>query len=146
MLGVFDERWVEPYAQALLNLGSDRAWVVHGRDGMDEISTTGPTIVAEIIDNGIRVFELTPEDMGLSRASLDDLRGGSAAANADALQAVLKGEPGPFADLVAANAAAALVVSGLAPDIKAGIALARDGIARGAALAALETLVRSSNG
>jgi anthranilate phosphoribosyltransferase len=140
VLGVFNAHWVEPYARALQSLGSERAWVVHGLDGMDEISTTGPTRVVELRDGALRLFELTPEDMGVARATLDDLRGGSPAYNAEAVRRVLAGEPGPFADLVAVNAGAAILVAGLEPDLKAAIARAREAIANGRALAALDGL------
>jgi anthranilate phosphoribosyltransferase len=145
VLGVFGPEWVEPFAQALLALGSDRAFVVHGRDGIDEISTTGPTLIAELKDGKVRSWELNPEDLGVTRAGLHDLRGGAAQENADALLRVLKGEPGPFADLVLANAAAALVVAGLADTLRAGVERARGSIADGRALAALEALKRASN-
>jgi anthranilate phosphoribosyltransferase len=146
VLGVFGPEWVEPFAKALLGLGSERAMVVHGRDGIDEISTTGPTLVAEVKDGKIRAWELTPEDLGVKRTALEDLRGGTARENADALLQVLKGEPGPFADLVVANAAAALVVAELADNLRAGVERARGSIASGRALAALEALKRATNG
>jgi anthranilate phosphoribosyltransferase len=146
VLGVFAPEWVEPLAHALQGLGSETAWVVHGRDGIDEISTTGPTLVAELKDGHVTVFELTPEDLGLPRVSLDQLRGGTVEQNAASLRRVLGGEPGPFADLVAVNAAAALVVAGIAPDLKAGIALSRESIAHGKAMATFEALKAASNG
>lgn len=146
VLGVFAPEWVEPLANALRGLGSETAWVVHGQDGIDEISTTGPTLVAELKDGAVTCFELTPEALGLSRARMDDLRGGTVEQNAASLRRVLGGEPGPFADLVAANAAAALVVAGLASDLKTGIALARESIAKGKAMAAFEALKAASNG
>lgn len=145
VLGVFSLEWVEPFAQALLALGSERAFVVHGRDGIDEISTTGPTLVAEVKDGKVQSWELTPEDLGLKRVGLHDLRGGTAQENASALLGVLKGEPGAFADLVVANAAAALVVADLAGSLRAGVERARGSIASGRALAALEALKRASN-
>jgi anthranilate phosphoribosyltransferase len=145
VLGVFGPEWVEPFANALLLLGSEHALVAHGRDGIDEISTTGPTLVAEVKDGKVRTWELTPEDLGLKRAALGDLRGGTAQENADALLRVLKGESGPFADLVIANAAAALVVAGLADNLRAGVERARGSIASGRALAALEALKRATN-
>jgi anthranilate phosphoribosyltransferase len=146
VLGVFAAEWVEPLANALQGLGSETAWVVHGRDGIDEISTTGPTLVAELKNGRITTFELTPEALGLPRVSLDQLRGGTVEQNAASLRRVLGGESGAFADLVAANAAAALVVAGIAPDLKAGIALARESIAQGKAMAAFEALKAASNG
>ena len=146
VLGVFAPEWVEPVARALLALGAERAMVVHGLDGMDEIATTGPTRVTELKDGVLRTMELTPEFLGVQKASMDDLRGGTAAANAEALKAVLAGSPGPFADLVAVNAGAAIMVAGLAPDITSGIIKAREAISSGAAMAALEALKGASNG
>lgn len=146
VLGVFGSEWVEPFANALLSLGSERAFVVHGRDGMDEISTTGATVVSEVKDGALQSYLIAPEDLGVQRASLDQLRGGAASENAQSLLRVLKGEPGPFADLVAVNAAAALVVAGLAPDLRVGVDVARASIASGKAMAALDALKRASNG
>jgi anthranilate phosphoribosyltransferase len=146
VLGVFAPEWVEPFARALLALGSERALVVHGKDGIDEISTSGPTLVAEVKDGVVRTWELTPDDLGVKRAGLDALRGGTAAENAAALTRVLKGDPGPFADLVAVNAAAALVVAGLVDSLRAGVERARESISSGRALATLEALKRASNG
>lgn len=146
VLGVFAAEWVEPYAQALQTLGSERAWVVHALDGMDEISTTDTTLVAEIRDGKVQRFELTPEQLGVPRGSLDALRGGTAADNAAALGRVLDGEQGPFADLVVVNAAAALVVAGVAPDLHSAVAAARASIVSGRARASLEALKRASNG
>jgi len=145
VLGVFEARWVEPYAQALRSLGTERAWVVHGLDGMDEISTTAPTRIAELRDGAVRLFELTPEEMGIDRASLGELRGGSTAYNADAIRAVLDSAAGAFADLVVVNAAAALVVAGVAANISDGIVQARAAIASGEAKGSLAALVRASN-
>lgn len=146
VLGVFSPEWVGPFADALLALGVERALVVHGVDGMDEISTTGATLVADIKDGQIRMQDLTPERMGLPRASLDDLRGGTVAENAEALKRVLAGEPGPFADLVLANSGAAILVAGLSGSLLGGIDMARKSIASGKAMAALEALRRASNG
>jgi anthranilate phosphoribosyltransferase len=146
VLGVFAPEWVEPLAHALQGLGSETAWVVHGQDGIDEISTTGSTLVAELKNGAVTRFELTPEDLGLPRVSMDVLRGGTVQENAASLRRVLDGEPGPFADLVAVNAAAALVAAGIAPSLKAGIALARESIASGKAMASFEALKAASNG
>jgi anthranilate phosphoribosyltransferase len=146
VLGVFAPEWVEPLAHALQGLGSETAWVVHGQDGIDEISTTGPTLVAELKNGAVTRFELTPEELGLPRVSMDVLRGGTVQENAASLRRVLDGEPGPFADLVAVNAAAALLAAGIAPSLKAGIALARESIASGKAMASFEALKAASNG
>lgn len=146
VLGVFGPEWVEPFARALAALGAEHAMVAHGLDGMDEISTTGPTRVTELKDGVLRTMELTPEFLGVPKASIDQLRGGTAAENAEALKGVLAGVQGPFADLVAVNAGAAIMVAGLAPDITSGIALARQSIVTGAAMAALDALRAASNG
>ena len=146
VLGVFGPDWVELFASALAALGAERALVVHGLDGMDEISTSGPTLVTELKDGSMRTTELTPESLGVPRASLDQLRGGTVAENAEALKQVLAGAPGPFADLVAVNAGAAIMIAGLAGDIAEGTALARKSMADGRGLAALEALKAASNG
>ena len=146
VLGVFGPDWVELFASALAALGAERALVVHGLDGMDEISTSGPTLVTELKGDSMRTTELTPESLGVPRASLDQLRGGTVAENAEALKQVLAGAPGPFADLVAVNAGAAIMIAGLAGDIAEGTALARKSMADGRALAALEALKAASNG
>lgn len=146
VMGVFAPEWVEPVAKAMLSLGVERAMVVHGLDGMDEISTTGTTLVAEIKDGVVRVQDLSPERLGVARASLDDLRGGTVAENAAALTRLLQGEPGAFADLVAVNAGAAIHVAGQTETLLDGIARARTSIASGKAMAALEALKRASHG
>ena len=146
VLGVFAPEWVGVFADALLTLGAERAMVVHGVDGMDEISTTGATLVAEVKDGKICMQDLTPERMGVKRAKLEDLRGSTPAENAEALKCVLANEPGPFADLVAVNAGAAILVAGLATTLVDGIAQARAAIADGRAAATLEALKRASNG
>lgn len=145
VLGVFGPEWVEPYARALSDLGTERAWVVHGRDGLDEISTVGTTLVAELKDGDVRLFELSPEEMGVARRTVDQLRGGTVQENAEALRRVLAGDPSPFADLVMVNAAAALVVADLVPDLKSGIEAARSSIVMGKAISALEALRRATN-
>lgn len=145
LMGVYDAKWVEPLAQVLRNLGSTRAWVVSGADGLDEITTTGPTHVAELRDGQVRRFEVTPEEAGLTRVTLADLRGGSPEENADALRAVLAGATGPYRDIVLLNAAAALVVADAVPDLKAGVAKAADCIASGQATLALDRLVSITN-
>lgn len=146
IVGVYDARLVEPLAHVLANLGSEHAWVVHGHDGLDELSTTGPSIVAELRDGTVRTFEVSPEAYGIALVSLDQLRGGDAAVNAAALRAVLQGEPGPYADVVLFNTAAALVVGGQADGLHDGLFRARESIASGNALKALDQLVAISNG
>jgi anthranilate phosphoribosyltransferase len=118
---------------------------VHGRDGMDEISTTGPTLVTELKDGEIDTFEVRPEDFGIAVVDPRVLRGGTSAENAAALRDVLEGKPGPFADLVAINAAAALTLADRSADLAEGLAQARAAIASGRALAALEALKSATN-
>src|SRR4051794_24286550 len=142
IMGVFAERWVEPLAQVLGRLGSERAWVVHGRDGLDELSTTGPTLVAEWDGERVRTFDVTPEDAGLPRAQLSDLTGGDPEHNAEAVRAVLAGVKGPLRDAVLLGAAGALVVAGRTPNLREAVAMAAESIAGGAAERALERLVR----
>ncbi len=145
MVGVFARPWIEPLAQVLAALGSERAWVVHGSDGLDEITTTGPTYVASLEGGKVTTFEISPESAGLQRASGADLKGGDAAQNAEALRTVLAGKPGPFRDIAILNAAAALVVAGTAKDIREGAALAAKSIDSGDAMKRLEKLVAVSN-
>ncbi|MBP0113752.1 MULTISPECIES: anthranilate phosphoribosyltransferase [Bradyrhizobium] len=146
MVGVFSRQWVQPLAQVLKNLGSESAWVVHGSDGLDEITLTGPTFVSALHNGEIRNFEVTPEEAGLSRCEAGALRGGDADANAIALQSVLDGKPSPYRDVALINAAAALVVAGRAKDLKEGIAIGAASIDSGAANAKLKHLVTVSNG
>ncbi len=144
MVGVFSRQWVEPLAHVLNNLGAERAYVVHGSDGLDEITTSGPTSVAALEGGKVRTFEVTPEDIGLRKARPEALRGGDAAANAKALKGVLEDEDGPYRDVALINAAAALVVAGRAEDLRDGLAIARASIDSGAARAALDKLVAAS--
>ncbi|HEV2562192.1 MAG TPA: anthranilate phosphoribosyltransferase [Rhizomicrobium sp.] len=133
LIGVFALEWIEPLAQVLRELGTEKAWVVHGADGLDELSTTGITHVA-ILENGkITRREVTPEEIGVARVSLSAIRGGEAAENADAIRRLLAGEHSAFRDIVLLNSAASLVVAGKANDLKAGAALAADAIDSGAA-------------
>ncbi len=145
VVGVFDRAWVAPLAEVLGKLGAERAWVVHGADGMDELTTTGPTLVAELDRGAVRRFEVVPEDAGLPRARLADLKGADPETNAAAIRALLGGEAGPYRDIVVLNAAAALVVAGRAADLAEGAARAAAAIDSGAALAKLESLVRVTN-
>jgi anthranilate phosphoribosyltransferase len=145
MVGVFSRQWTEPLAQVLKNLGAERAWVVHGSDGLDEITTAGPTTVSALEDGEVRNFEIAPEDVGLARVKPEALRGGDAAVNASAVQDVLEGKPGAFRDVALFNAAAALVVAGKANDIKAGFALATRSLDTGEAEGRLDRLVVVSN-
>ena len=145
IVGVYARELIEPIANVLKNLGAEHVWVVHGHDGMDELTTTGSTSVAELKNGEIRVFEITPADAGLQPARLSDLVGGDAEVNAAAIRRVLAGEHGPFRDIVVLNAGAALVVAGLADNLEAGVAKAAAAIDSGAARAALERLIEVSN-
>ncbi|MBB4302302.1 anthranilate phosphoribosyltransferase [Rhodobium orientis] len=145
MTGVFSEGWVEPLAHVLANLGSERAWIVHGSDGLDEITTTGPSSVAELKDGKVTTFTIAPGDVGLSTAKPEELKGGDAATNAAALTAVLAGAPGAYRDIVLMNAGASLVVAGVADDLVAGIEKAAAAIDSGSAKATLDRLVAVSN-
>ncbi|WP_397401560.1 anthranilate phosphoribosyltransferase [Phenylobacterium sp.] len=140
VVGVFAPHWVTPLATALGALGSERAWVVHG-DGMDELTTTSVTQVAEYHNGQVREFTVSPEEVGLPRARLSDLTGGLPAENAQALRRLLDGEPGPYRDIVLLNAAAAFVVSGTCETLADGVGLARQIIDDGRARAALQKLV-----
>ncbi len=146
MVGVFSRQWVQPLAQVLKNLGSESVWVVHGSDGLDEITLTGPTFVAALEKGEIRSFEVSPEDAGLPRCGADGLKGGDADANAVALQSVLDGMPSPYRDVALLNAAAALVVARRARDLKEGVAIGANSIDSGAANARLKHLITVSNG
>ncbi|WP_072391228.1 anthranilate phosphoribosyltransferase [Hyphomicrobium sp. CS1GBMeth3] len=144
LIGVFAPEWQRPIAEALSALGSRRAWIVHGHDGLDELSTTGPSTVVALDDGEIRTFEVTPEEAGLKRVSLTDLKGGDGTHNAEALRRLLAGEPGPYRDIVLLNAGAALVVAGRAGTLADGVKLAEEAIRSGRAAAALDKLVAIS--
>jgi anthranilate phosphoribosyltransferase len=145
MVGVFARKWVEPLAHVFANLGLERAWVVHGADGLDELTTTGVTHVAELNDGVVRTFEVTPEDAGLPRASLDDIRGGDSEHNAAAMRDMLAGAPGAFRDIVVLNSAAALIVADKADKLASGAEMAAKAIDSGAAMATLDRLIEITN-
>jgi anthranilate phosphoribosyltransferase len=145
MIGVFSRHWVEPLAQVAKNLGAERIYVVHGSDGLDEITTSGPSYVAELNNGAVRTFELNPEELGLKKAKPESLRGGDAEANASALRSVLQGKDGAYRDIAVLNAAAALVVAGRAENLKDGVAVAKKSIDSGDAESRLERLVSISN-
>ncbi len=145
LMGVFASQWVEPMANVLGRLGAERAWVVHGSDGLDELTTTGPTLVGEWKDGKVTLFEVRPEDCGLKRATAADLKGGDASVNAAALRALLGGAQGAYRDIVLLNAAAALVVAGKAAELGQGVALAAESIDSGKALATLDRMVAITN-
>jgi anthranilate phosphoribosyltransferase len=139
MTGAFAPEWLRPMAEALLRLGTERAWLVHGQ-GLDELTLAGESEVVEIADGRIRHFTVTPEDAGLPRAPAAALKGGDPAENAAALRALLEGAPGPYRDCVLLNAAAALIVAGRATTLREGAALAAEAIDSGRAAAVLARL------
>ena len=143
--GVFSKAWVEPLAQVLNNLGCEACWICHGEGGFDEIVPSGTTWISELKDGAVRSFELTPETAGLNRTSADDLKGADAARPAEALLGVLQGEASAFRDAAVMTAAAALVVAGGNGDIKSAVEQAQAAIDSGAALRALDSLVKVSN-
>ncbi|WP_029558629.1 anthranilate phosphoribosyltransferase [Xanthobacter sp. 91] len=144
MVGVFAKSWIVPLAEVLKALGSEKAFVVHGSDGLDEITISGGTDIAVLEDGRIHTFTLNPEDVGLARAPAEALKGGDAAQNAEALRAVLDGAPGAYRDVAVLNAAAALVVAGRAKDLTAGVGMAQTSLDTGSARARLERLVTLS--
>ena len=144
-IGVFSPDWVEPIAQVLKGLGHQRAWVFHGAGGLDELSTIGPSRVAELKDGAVTTFEVIPADAGLATATLDDLRGGDAEHNARALRALLDGAPGAFRDIVILASAAALIVAGKAADLGEGAAQAAEAIDSGRARDTLARLIAITN-
>jgi anthranilate phosphoribosyltransferase len=145
LIGVFAPHWVEPLAEVLRDLGHEHAWVVHGADGLDELSTTGPSQVAELKGGKIKTFEVSPADAGLPKARLADLKGGDAEHNAEVMIAMLDGAPGPFRDIVLFGSAAALIVAGKVRDLKAGVAMASEAIDSGRARRTLAGLVAISH-
>src|SRR5437899_5236618 len=145
MVGVFSRQWVEPLANVLKNLGSERAYVVHGSDGLDEITTSGPTTVAALEDGKVTTFEIRPEDVGFAVAKPEQLRGGDAEANAAALMEVLQGKKNAFRDVAILNAAAGIVVSGKAKDLKDGVAIATKSVDSAEAEGRLDRLIAVSN-
>jgi len=145
LVGVFARQWLEPVAETLGMLGSEAVWVVHGSDGLDEMTLSGPTYVAEYRGGKIRNFEVSPDDAGLPHYAADAVRGGSAEDNAQALRALLDGAHGAYRDTVLLNVAATLVLADKAPTLKDGVTLAADAIDSGRARAALDRLVVLSN-
>ena len=143
--GVFARAWVEPLAQVLKNLGCEAAWVVHGADGLDEMTTTGASHVAQLKKGEITTFEVTPDDAGLATAKPQDLKGNDPAHNAEALLGVLDGARGPYRDIVLYNAAGALIVAAKAQDLKEGAAMAAHAIDGGKAREALDKLIAITN-
>ena len=144
-MGIYDAAPIEPIANVLSHLGARHAFVVAGEDGLDELTLTGPSHVAEARGGTVKRYSITPEQFGLNRASKDELLGGDAAKNAALLRAVLEGKPGPQRDIVLLNAAAAIVVGEQAQDIGEGIQRAAAAVDSGAALGKLEQLVKVSH-
>ncbi|MGB6172738.1 MAG: anthranilate phosphoribosyltransferase, partial [Xanthobacteraceae bacterium] len=145
MVGVFSKQWTEPLAHVLKNLGAESVWVVHGSDGLDEVTTSGPTSVTALENGVIRNFEIAPEDVGLRKVKPEELRGGDAATNARAVQEVLEGKQTAFRDVALLNAAAALVVAGKAKDLQGGFKLAAHSVDSGEAEGRLDRLIVVSN-
>jgi anthranilate phosphoribosyltransferase len=145
MIGVFSKHWTKPLALVLKNLGAEKIWVVHGSDGLDEITTSGPTTVTALEDNEIKTFEIAPEELGLRKVKPEALRGGDAETNARAVLGVLKGQPSAFRDVALLNAAAALVVAGKAKDLKDGLHAAAHSVDSGEAEGRLDRLIKVSN-
>ena len=145
VLGVFDSKWVTPLAEVLLDLGSRHALVVHGFDGLDEITLTGETQIAELKNGKVNSFSLDPKEFGYSLCSAKDLKGAEPETNAEIMREILKGSSGPKTDIVVLNAAAAIYVGGKADSIEKGILVATNSIESGAALKKLEELCRVSN-
>lgn len=145
LIGVYDQKWVRPIAEVLKNLGTTRAWIVHGHDGLDEITTTTSTDIAILERGEISESTITPEDFGLNVANMEDLTGGDARENATALLNVLNGKPSAYRDIVLANTSAVLNISGQADDLKTGVQIAANAIDSGNALCVLEDYIELSN-
>lgn len=146
LIGVYADHWVLPMAQVLARLGCDRAWVVHGGDGMDELTTCATTHVAEVRGDAISEFTVDPAEHGLPLATMQDLVGGDAATNAEAIRTVLAGAKGALRDIVLLNAAAGLVVADAVDDLDAGLDRAAAAVDDGGAAGVLERVVRISRG
>jgi anthranilate phosphoribosyltransferase len=144
VIGVYSDTLAEPLARVLAELGTIRAFVVHGADGLDEISNTGESHISEVHEGVVRSSRVRPEDFGLARAAIGDLQGGDREENAEIIRRILAGDPGPRRDIVLMNAAAALVVGGKARDLKQGVARAAESIDSGAAGAKLDALIALS--
>ena len=146
VVGVYSRTWLEPLAQVLGNLGSERAWITHGEGNLDEITPAGRTWVAELRNGKVTTFEIEPEQVGLKRVSLSELKGGDASENAAALRRVLDGEPGAYRNAVLLTTGAALVVAEKARDLKEGVGIAAEAVSSGRARSALDRFVMTSNG
>jgi anthranilate phosphoribosyltransferase len=144
LIGAYSQSWLEHIAEVMSRAGATHIWAVHGADGMDELSTTGPSHVVELRDGKVTSFEVHPSDAGLSIARPEDLIGGSPEDSAVAMRALLQGKKGAFRDIVLFNSAAAFIIAGRAKDLKEGVALAEASIEEGRAKAALDALVEAS--
>jgi len=144
LMGVFSAEWIDPVAEALRRLGSEKAWIVHGRDGMDEITITTSTSIAALHNGEIERHEIRPRDAGLETATLADIQGGAAEENAAALTRLLNGEKGAYRDIVLLNASAALIVAGKAKNLREGVTQAGDALDTGAAKTVLSNLISCS--
>jgi anthranilate phosphoribosyltransferase len=145
LVGVYGAEWVEPMAHAFRDLGADAACVVHGAEGLDELSIAGPTRVAILKDGNVTAFDAAPEDAGLARSPISELKGGDAKENAEAIRALLDGAPSAFRDIVLFNAAAALIVAGKANDLRDGVRIAAAAIDAGSAKRLLERFAEASH-
>lgn len=145
LVGIFAKEWLGGYAEALHALGSERALVVHGQDGLDELTTTGTTFFASLESGAVKQGELVPEDVGLARTTLEQLKGGDVVENARALRRMLSGERGPYRDIVLLNAGAALMVADKTKDVKEGVEFAAQILDSGAAEGKLEALIKASH-
>lgn len=141
LIGVFSDQWLEPIAQVLNNLGTEHAWLVHGSDGLDEITVTGPTEICELKNGRIRRFQISPADVDLPLSSSSEIRGGEPADNANAIRELLDGKTGAYRNIVVMNAAGALVVADAAPNFAIGVRMAADSIDQGRARRKLEQLI-----
>jgi anthranilate phosphoribosyltransferase len=145
LLGVYAKEWVRPLAEVLARLGCERAWVVHGAGGLDELSTLGSNFVCVVEGTSVREMTVSPADAGLPVAALDGIRGGNAAYNAERLKALLLGQYDDYRDIVLFGTAAALIIAGKVADLRAGVAMATAAIDSGAAQNTLEKLIRITN-
>ena len=145
LLGIFAKSWMEPIAETLRDLGMEHVWIVHGSDGLDEMTTTGITHVVELKDGQIRAFDIAPEDAGLARAEPDALKGGEPSENATALAGVVDGAKNAYRDIAVLNAAGALVVAGSAQDLRAGAIMAAEALDAGKVRALLDAVIAASN-
>jgi anthranilate phosphoribosyltransferase len=145
LLGVYIPEWVEPLGQTLARLGCEKAWVVHGAGGLDELSTLGPNRVAVVEGARVTMVEITPEDAGLPRATMDELKGGDSSYNASRLRLLLEGQRDAYRDIVLFGAAASLIIAGKAHDLREGVATAAMAIDSGHAKTTLDAAIRLSN-